>query len=62
MTRISRFDRGEVTPEITTLYDKTIAQRGNMPNMFRGMAHRPEIFVTMQAHDFSRFGEGGCAA
>lgn len=50
MPRISRLDRGEVTPEIAALYDKVFAQRGNVPNMFRVMAHRPEIFSTMQAH------------
>ena len=32
------------------LYDKVFTQRGNVPNMFRVMAHRPEIFATMQAH------------
>ena len=50
MSRISRRDRSEVTPEIAALYDKVFAQRGNVPNMFRVMAHRPEIFATMQAH------------
>ena len=50
MSRISRLDRGEVTPEMAALYDKAFAQRGNVPNMFRVMAHRPEIFATMQAH------------
>jgi uncharacterized peroxidase-related enzyme len=50
MSRISRLDRSEVTPELATLYDKAFAQRGNVPNMFRVMAHRPEIFATMQAH------------
>lgn len=50
MSRISRLDRSEVSPEIATLYDKAFAQRGNVPNMFRVMAHRPEIFATMQAH------------
>jgi uncharacterized peroxidase-related enzyme len=50
MSRISRLDRNEVTPEIAALYDKVFAQRGNVPNMFRVMAHRPEIFSTMQAH------------
>src|SRR5271165_2221853 len=50
MSRISRLDRSEVAPEIATLYDKAFAQRGNVPNMFRVMAHRPEIFTTMQAH------------
>jgi uncharacterized peroxidase-related enzyme len=50
MSRISRLDRSEVTPDIAALYDKIFAVRGNVPNMFRVMAHRPEIFSTMQAH------------
>jgi uncharacterized peroxidase-related enzyme len=50
MTRISRLERNAVSPEITALYDKAYASRGNVPNMFRVMAHRPEIFATMQAH------------
>lgn len=50
MSRISRLDRGEVSPDMAALYDKVFAQRGNVPNMFRVMAHRPEIFSTMQAH------------
>jgi uncharacterized peroxidase-related enzyme len=50
MSRISRLDRSEVTPAMAALYDKAFAQRGNVPNMFRVMAHRPEIFATMQAH------------
>ena len=50
MSRISRLDRSEVSPELATLFDKAFAQRGNVPNMFRVMAHRPEIFATIQAH------------
>src|ERR1039458_10208554 len=50
MTRISRLDRSKVTPETAALYDKAFALRGNVPNMFRVMAHRPEIFSTMMAH------------
>jgi uncharacterized peroxidase-related enzyme len=50
MSRISRLDRSEVTPDLATLYDRIFAQRGNVPNMFRTMAHRPEIFSTMMAH------------
>jgi uncharacterized peroxidase-related enzyme len=50
MSRISRLDRSEVSADLQTLYDKAFAARGNVPNMFRVMAHRPEIFATMQAH------------
>ena len=48
--RVTRLDRNEVGPDLATLYDKIFAQRGNVPNMFRTMAHRPEIFSTMMAH------------
>jgi uncharacterized peroxidase-related enzyme len=50
MSRISRLDRSQVTPEMAALYDKAFAERGNVPNMFRVMAHRPEIFTTMMTH------------
>ncbi len=50
MSRISRLDRNEVTPDLQAMFDKVFAQRGNVPNMFRVMAHRAEIFATMQAH------------
>jgi uncharacterized peroxidase-related enzyme len=50
MSRISRLDRSEVTPDLAALFDKAFALRGNVPNMFRVMAHRPEIFSTMMAH------------
>ena len=50
MSRISRLERNEVSPNLAGLYDKIYSQRGNVPNMFRVMAHRPEIFATMQAH------------
>jgi len=43
MARISRLDRSEVVPDIAALFDKVFAQHGNVPNMFRVMANRPEI-------------------
>ena len=50
MSRISRVNRSEISEEMNALFDKIYAERGNVPNMFRVMAHRPEIFATMQAH------------
>jgi uncharacterized peroxidase-related enzyme len=50
MSRISRLDRSEVAPDLQALFDRVYAHRGNVPNMFRVMAHRQEIFATMQAH------------
>ena len=48
--RISRLGRNEVTAETGDIYDRYMQQRGNVPNMFRTVAHRPEIFQTMIAH------------
>lgn len=50
MSRISRVSRNDVPEHLNALFDKIFAERGNVPNMFRVMAHRPEIFATMQAH------------
>jgi uncharacterized peroxidase-related enzyme len=32
------------------IYDRVLRERGNVPNMFRTMAHRPEIFETIIGH------------
>jgi len=50
MPRISRLDRAEVSDEVARIYDHYLKVRGNVPNMFRTVAHRPEIFRTMIAH------------
>jgi uncharacterized peroxidase-related enzyme len=50
MPRISRLNRNEVRPASVAIYDRTLRDRGNVPNMFRTMAHRPEIFETIIAH------------
>jgi uncharacterized peroxidase-related enzyme len=50
MPRISRLKRDEVLPAAVNIYDRYLRDRGNVPNMFRTMAHRPEIFETIIAH------------
>lgn len=50
MPRISRLSRSQVRPSSVAIYDRTLRDRGNVPNMFRTMAHRPEIFETIIAH------------
>jgi uncharacterized peroxidase-related enzyme len=50
MPRISRLSRSEVAPELSTVYDKFLRDRGNVPYFFRTLAHRPEIFRTATAH------------
>src|SRR5580704_1393931 len=48
--RISRLTHNEVSASAATIYDRYLRDRGNVPNMFRTMAHRPEIFETIIAH------------
>jgi hypothetical protein len=50
MARISRPGRREVSEAVGEIYDRYVRQRGNVPNMFRTVAHRPEILQTMIAH------------
>jgi alkylhydroperoxidase family enzyme len=50
MLRISRLDRSQVDPDVAAIYDHFMKVRGNIPNMFRTAAHRPEIMKTMIAH------------
>ena len=48
--RISRLEKSQVDPETAAIYDHYLQVRGNVPNMFRTVAHRPEILRTMIAH------------
>ncbi len=48
--RISRLKREQLDAESQAIYDHYMQVRGNVPNMFRTVAHRPEIFRTMIAH------------
>ena len=48
--RIRRLDRGEVDPTTSEIFDNYLRERGNIPNMFRTVAHRPEYLRTMIAH------------
>jgi alkylhydroperoxidase family enzyme len=50
MTRISRLEKSQVDPESQELFEHFQRERGNVPNMFRTAAHRPEIMRTMVAH------------
>lgn len=50
MARIRPLDAGEVGPSIQALFESFERERGNIPNMFRTMALRPEIAETAAAH------------
>jgi uncharacterized peroxidase-related enzyme len=42
-TRISMLERDQVTPELGSLYDALLAQRGVVPNMFKTVANTPGL-------------------
>ena len=50
MPRISRLNREQVSGASLAIYDRVLRDRGNVPNMFRTLAHRPQIFETIIAH------------
>jgi alkylhydroperoxidase family enzyme len=50
MPRISRLDKNQVDSDSAQIYDTYLKERGNVPNMFRTVAHRPDILRTMIAH------------
>ena len=49
-TRLPRLSRKDAPPNIAAIFDHYMQTRGNVPNMFRTVALRPEIFETMIAH------------
>jgi len=50
MARLSKFDLDSAPPDAKPIFKSIFEKRGNIPNMFRTMAHRPEILKTMDAH------------
>ena len=58
MARIRPLDPGEAGPEMDDLFARLRHERGNIPNMFRTMAYRPEIARTAAAHQVAIFETG----
>ncbi len=50
MPRIPRLDRDQVDDSTRQIFEHYLHERGNVPNMFRTVAHRPEILRTLIAH------------
>ncbi len=50
MPRLARLSRNEVSDASGAIYDRYVRERGNVPNFFRTLAQRPEIFQTAIAH------------
>jgi alkylhydroperoxidase family enzyme len=50
MPRIKPLNPEDVDLEMQAVFARYQRDRGNIPNMFRTMAHRPEIAATADAH------------
>ena len=50
MARLTKLTRDQVSDDVRETFVEIGRQRGNVPNMFRVYAHRPEILKTMIAH------------
>ena len=50
MARLTKLEKNETTGETRELLENVAKLRGNVPNMFRVYAHRPEILQSMVAH------------
>lgn len=48
--RVHRVEVREAEGETRQIFEAYQRERGNVPNMFRTMAHRPELLRTMIAH------------
>ena len=44
-SRIPLLEREQVTPETAALYDRLYAERGCVPNMFKGLANVPDLML-----------------
>lgn len=58
MPRIRTIPRDEADDATGTLFDNLQKARGNIPNMYRTLAHRPEIATTLAAHQAAVMNRG----
>lgn len=60
--RIRMLERDEVTPELGALYDKLLADRGVIPNMFKTVANVPALAMGFAAFLKPLMGDGALKA
>jgi alkylhydroperoxidase family enzyme len=58
MSRISQIGRSQAAGTVRDAFEKKVAERGNIPNMYRVFAHRPWLLTTMDAHFAAVMGSG----
>lgn len=59
--RLPTLGPSDVAGEVRAIFDAYLKERGNIPNMFRTVAHRPQHLATMIAHFRTVMGEGTVA-
>jgi alkylhydroperoxidase family enzyme len=62
MPRITRLEPSQVDDQVREIFDAFLKERGNIPNMFRTVAHRPLILKSMIAHFKAVMGTGTVGA
>jgi len=50
MPRLSKLSPDQVDAATREVFDVFLKERGNVPNMFRTVAQRPEVLKTLTAH------------
>ena len=58
MPRLSKLSPDQADATSREVFDQFMRERGNVPNMFRTAAHRPEIMRTMTQHFVSVMNTG----
>jgi uncharacterized peroxidase-related enzyme len=58
MSRISRLGRSQVSGAVRDGFERHIAERGSIPNMYRVAAHRPWLATTLDTHLAAVMGSG----
>lgn len=56
--RLPVTDPVDTSPEVRAVFDRFIKARGNIPNLFRTIAVRPDIMLTLDAHLSAVFSKG----
>jgi uncharacterized peroxidase-related enzyme len=58
MSKISLVGRAAAGGAAREAFERKIAERGNIPNMYRAFGHRPWLLATMDAHFAAVMGSG----
>ncbi|HWZ85895.1 MAG TPA: carboxymuconolactone decarboxylase family protein [Thermoanaerobaculia bacterium] len=58
MSRISLVGRSAAAGAAREAFERKVAERGNIPNLYRAFGHRPWLLATMDAHFAAVMGSG----